>query len=149
MSDIFNVVDNMKNTFISYRFWAKNKNANKMLEIINKHYKTNIKKVENNKINENIFISTFKEFIWPDINNNYYSEKGKCYALKDHIGILSNGDVVPCCLDANATINLGNIFDTDLEIILNSDRVNNIIKGFRNNKKCEELCKHCNFLEKE
>ena len=149
MSDIFNVVDNMKNTFISYRFWAKNKNANDILEIINKHYKTNIKKVENNKIKENIFISTFKEFIWPDINNNYYSEKGKCYALKDHIGILSTGDVVPCCLDANATINLGNIFDTDLEIILNSDRVNNIIKGFRNNKKCEELCKHCNFLEKE
>lgn len=148
ISDIFNVVDNLKSTYISYRFWANNIESNKMLELINKHYNTNLKKIENNKLKDNVFISTFKEFIWPDLENSYYNEEGSCYALKDHIAILSNGDIVPCCLDTKADIKLGNIFEDDLNMVLNSDRVKNMISGFKCNKKNEELCKHCNFLKK-
>ena len=147
MDDIFSVVDKFKNTYISYRFWANNKESNNILNLINKHYNTNIKKIENDKIKDKVFISTFKEFIWPDLNNNYYNQEGTCYALKDHIGILSNGNIVPCCLDTKGDIRLGNIFEDDLEDILNSDRVIKIRDGFNCNKKVEELCKHCSFLD--
>lgn len=149
LNNIFKVVDKLNNTYISYRFWVNNKNSKELLDIINKHYNTSFKIEElkkDNKINDHIFINTYNEFIWPDLNNNYYSEEGKCYALRDHIGILVDGTVVPCCLDSKGIINLGNIYKDNLEDILNSDRVKKMLDGFKNNKKIEELCKKCNFL---
>lgn len=80
------------------------------------------------------------------MNNDYYSEKGTCYGLIDHIGILVDGTIIPCCLDSKGIINLGNIYNDNLKEILKKDRVNNIIKGFKGNKKLEELCKHCKFI---
>ena len=145
MNDIFDVVDNLENTYISYRIWVNNKYNEEIINILNNHYNTNIK--EKKKIKNNIFFSEFHEFIWPDLDNNYYNDKGKCYALKDHIGILSNGNIVPCCLDTKGIITLGNIYKDDLKKILNSTRVNRMINNFKNNKKCEELCKHCNFIQ--
>lgn len=145
MNDIFDVVDNLENTYISYRIWVNNKYNEQIINILNNHYNTNIK--EKKKIKNNIFFSEFHEFIWPDLDNNYYNDKGKCYALKDHIGILSNGNIVPCCLDTKGIITLGNIYNDDLKNILNSTRVNKMINNFKNNKKCEELCKHCNFIQ--
>jgi len=82
----------------------------------------------------------------PSLDNEFYSEEGKCYALKDHIGILVDGTVVPCCLDSLGNINLGNIFNEKLNDIINKDRYQTMINNFKNNKKCEELCKRCNFL---
>ncbi len=102
----------------------------------------------NIKINNHIFINNFHEFIWPDLDNDYYSKEGRCYALRDHIGILSDGTVVPCCLDTKGIINLGNIFTDSLEDILNSDRVMSILSGFKCGKKNEELCRHCYFIDK-
>ena len=98
-------------------------------------------------LSNRVFLNSFHEFIWPDFNNNFYSDKGKCYGLINHIGILSDGRIVPCCLDSNGDICLGNIFSDSLETILKSDRVNNMISNFKKNRKCETLCCHCNFLE--
>lgn len=146
MENIFSVVDKMNDTYISYRLWVKNKYNDEIIRILNNHYNTNIK--EKKKISNNIFFSEFHEFIWPDLDNNYYNEIGTCYALKDHIGILSNGNVIPCCLDSKGIITLGNIYNDDLNDILKSSRVENMKKGFNNNYKCEELCKHCSFIKK-
>ena len=95
-----------------------------------------------------MFINNFHEFIWPDLNNNTYDENGTCYGLIDHIGILVDGTIIPCCLDSRGDISLGNIYNDNLDEILESYRVKNIINNFKNNKKCEELCKHCKFIEK-
>jgi len=62
--------------------------------------------------------------------------------------VLVDGTIIPCCLDSMGIINLGNIYENNLDEILNSDRVVNMINNFKNNKKCEELCKHCKFIEK-
>ena len=70
---------------------------------------------------------------------------GKCYGLDTHIGILVDGTVVPCCLNGNGEINLGNIFIEDLEEILNISLVKNMINGFKNGKSICKLCKNCNF----
>ena len=96
----------------------------------------------------NVFVSIEKEFIWPSLENDYYNENGTCYALKDHIGILVNGDVVPCCLDTNGLINLGNIFNDNLKGIINSERYQKMLSGFKNQKKCELLCQKCHFLKR-
>ena len=83
-------------------------------------------------------------FQWPDLNsakkNNAF-----CHGLKTHIGILVDGTVVPCCLDGEGIINLGNIFEESLSNILNNNRTMNVIKGFENNKCVEELCSRCAF----
>ena len=63
----------------------------------------------------------------------------------DHI--LVNGDIVPCCLDVNGVINLGNIYNTNLEDVINSNRYRNMLNEFKNNKKCELLCQKCNYYD--
>jgi len=149
LDNIFDKMDTLKNTYISLRLWVKNKYNNEIINYINSRYNLNIEyDVKNYKINNHIFINNFHEFIWPDLNNNYYNAEGACYALIDHIGILSNGTIIPCCLDSKGIINLGNIYKDNLNEIFKTKRVEDMIKNFKNNKKCEELCKHCNFIEK-
>ena len=147
MNTIFNTVDKYSNTIISYRMWLDNPNKDVILNIINKHYNTDFKEFDNIRIIDNKYLGSFHEFTWPDLNNKYYNDEGSCYALKDHIGILSNGNIVPCCLDTKADIKLGNIFEDNLGNILNSNRVVKMQEGFKCNKKVEELCKHCSFLD--
>ncbi len=148
MNNIFEVIDELsKDTYISLRFWVDNKYNKEMIKYINDRYNTSVNLKENSKIKDNVFINIGSYFIWPSLDNEINSEFGTCYALKDHIGILSDGEVVPCCLDTFGVINLGNIFESNLDVIINSKRYNNMLNGFNNNKKCEELCKKCNFLE--
>ena len=152
INNIFDTIEILKeNTYISLRFWLKNKYTKDIINMINKKYKVNldINNLKNNStIVKNIFISINEEFIWPDLNNNYYSEEGTCYALKDHIGILVDGTIVPCCLDSKGIIKLGNIFNDSLKDIIKSDRYMRMLNGFKNNKKCELLCRKCKYLEK-
>lgn len=97
-------------------------------------------------LDNNIFLNKSKKFIWPDLNNKNIEEKGNCYALRDHIGILVDGTVIPCCLDSKGVINLGNILKDDLKEIIKSERYQNMLRGFKNKEKREELCKKCKFL---
>lgn len=150
MNDIFKVIDKLKeNTYISLRIWTNNKYNKKIIEIINKRYNKMIELEDikkNINLDHNIYLSFSKLFIWPDLDNNYYNEIGTCYALKDHIGILVDGTIVPCCLDSKGIIKLGNIFSDELDNILKQKRVLKMLDGFKNNKKEEELCKKCKFL---
>ena len=151
LDDIFNVIDNIRDkTFISLRLWVNNDKTAKILNYINNRYHTNIDKLDNNrkiKITNNLIIDTFHEFIWPDLNNKYYNEVGTCKGLIDHIGILSDGRIIPCCLDTLGTITLGNIYDDEIDLVLKSERAKRMIKGFKEHIKCEELCKHCSFIK--
>lgn len=150
MNDIFLSVENLKNTaYISYRIWVKNKYTEEILNILSEKYNIMIDetKSKNITLEKNVFLSFNEEFTWPDLKNEEAYETGKCYALKDHIGILVDGTVIPCCLDSKGTIKLGNIFKSNIEDIINGKRYQNMLKGFSNNKKCEELCKKCNFIK--
>jgi len=150
LDNIFNKIETLNNTYISLRLWVKNKYNNKIIDYINERYNLDIDyNIEQYTINDKLFINNFHEFIWPDLDNGYYNEEGTCYGLIDHIGVLADGTIIPCCLDSKGIINLGNIYMDNLKDILNSKRVLKMIEGFKNNKKCEELCKHCNFIEKK
>jgi MoaA/NifB/PqqE/SkfB family radical SAM enzyme len=148
LSNIFSVISSFTNTYVSLRLWILNDNL--ILKKISEYFNVDIPSdFDKFKLSNNIFLSKFHEFIWPDINNQYYNDSGKCYGLIDHIGILSDGSIVPCCLDSKGTIVLGNVFLDSLEDVLSSSRVSSMIDGFKRGYKCEELCRHCGFFNEE
>lgn len=149
LNHIFEVVNTLENTYISYRLWVDSNETDEILKKLNEKYDTSLSKKDlkrNNKLKENIYLNKEEEFIWPSMNNNYYNENGKCYGLIDHIGVLVDGTIVPCCLDTLGIINLGNIFKDDLSSLKENKLGNEMINGFKNNKKVHELCKKCKFL---
>jgi radical SAM protein with 4Fe4S-binding SPASM domain len=72
-------------------------------------------------------------------------ESGFCLGLRDQAAILTDGTVVPCCLDSEGSIKLGNIFEDGFEYILNGERARNLYEGFSNRKAVEELCMKCSY----
>ena len=100
------------------------------------------------RIGERVYIEYGDKFDWPTLESDDTNEKIFCYGLRRQIAILADGTVVPCCLDNNGTINLGNIFEKNLEEIINSERAQKIYNGFSNRNACEELCKRCSFVRK-
>lgn len=153
LSDIFNSIEELKNnTYISLRMWVLGDNTEEILNYINNKYNTDIKYYEGYQstvLEDNVFLAFNKEFEWPNMNKDIISDKGYCYALKDHIGILVDGTVVPCCLDSEGIIKLGNIYTESLDDIIKSKRYQDMYEGFKRKEKCEELCKRCNFIDKK
>lgn len=97
------------------------------------------------KLRNRVYLNTAEKFQWPDMNIEPINETGFCYGLRDQLGILVNGTVVPCCLDSEGNIPLGNIFETPLGEILEGKRAKDIYEGFSNRCVVEELCKRCGY----
>lgn len=96
---------------------------------------------------KNALLVVKNSFIWAGFAPKNERKNHKCYALREQVGILSNGVVVPCCIDTQGIINLGNIFATPLKQILSSNQAQNIIAGFEVGEVRENLCKTCGFWE--
>lgn len=149
LEDIYKyILLNKNKTYINLRLWANSKYKSKILDFLQEKFQVNIDENLNNiKLDNNVYLNFDNEFIWPDDNNENIIYQGKCYALSKHIAILSDGSIVPCCLDGNAKLLLGNIFVDSFEKIVNSDNFinlkNELAKGIRKN----ELCQKCNFLD--
>lgn len=86
-------------------------------------------------------------FEWPSLDNPLYGD-GICQGLDSHFGILSNGVVVPCCLDAQGVITLGDISKEPLEKILHAHKTKKIIDGFKKGIAVEELCQKCSYKKR-
>lgn len=95
-------------------------------------------------LSERIYLESAEKFIWPDkeapTQNVHF-----CMGLRDHIGVLCDGSVVPCCLDADGEITLGNLFTENLQDIISSPRAKAIVKGFSENCCSENLCSRCQY----
>ncbi len=87
-------------------------------------------------------------FVWPDMGATDEGDAVFCQGLNDHFGILVDGTVVPCCLDHEGDIPLGNIFDTGIEEILSSEKALAIKNGFQNKKAVQELCRKCSYARR-
>ena len=98
------------------------------------------------KLADYLYIENDNMFEWPDLQHATYGEEEVfCYALRNQIGVLVDGSVVPCCLDHNGDISLGNLFDQSLEQILVSPRAMDIYQGFTNHIAVEPLCQRCGY----
>ncbi|WP_411681425.1 radical SAM/SPASM domain-containing protein [Clostridium thailandense] len=100
------------------------------------------------KLRNNVYLNMAEKFEWPDINKINTDDKVFCYGLRDQMGILVDGTVVPCCLDSESNIPLGNIFETSMDKILNSERAKNLYDGFSRRRAVEELCKRCAYVKR-
>jgi radical SAM protein with 4Fe4S-binding SPASM domain len=104
---------------------------------------------KNLKLKERVYLNMAEKFSWPDINLSLLSEEVFCHGLRDQMGILLDGTVVPCCLDSEGKIPLGNIFTESLEDILKSERARNIYDGFSSRRAVEDLCKRCGYAKRK
>ncbi len=91
------------------------------------------------------YLSFDHEFQWPSLIAQDFGPAGTCRGLKDHLAILCDGTVVPCCLDGDGVIPLGNIFQTPLGDILDSPRARAMLTAFQSHSICEPLCRRCGY----
>ena len=97
------------------------------------------------KLKDKVYLNMAEKFEWPNINLDSSQEKVFCYGLRNQVGILVDGTVVPCCLDSEGTIELGNIFNTSFTNIIEGKRASDIYNGFSKRMAVEELCKKCGY----
>ncbi|WP_257117008.1 radical SAM/SPASM domain-containing protein [Aliarcobacter cibarius] len=153
--------ENKHEYFINFRIWNLNNEKtafdfnSKTFDKLNSFFdsKLNINEIyetkpKNIRVDRKIFINFDEYFSWPSLKNEVVSLKGFCYGLSSHFGILANGTVVPCCLDLDANINLGNIHEFSIKEILESPKAKQMIQGFKNNILIEELCQKCEYRKR-
>lgn len=99
-------------------------------------------------IKNRLYLHFDTEFTWPALDLPMLGTTGTCYGLSSHFGVLVDGTVVPCCLDKEGSIPLGNIQDAPLSDILGGARAQAILKGFRERRLVESLCQRCQYIER-
>lgn len=166
ISDILSFVKEVRensNVLISLRLWNLDESSldtnvrkknNELLEIIEKEFNLSFKIQEivtparGIKIAEGVFLNQDYKFQWPDLKEKEDHGGGFCYGLRNQIAILVDGTVVPCCLDGEGVINLGNVKYTQFSELLQSERINTIIDGFSRMEVVEELCRKCGYRKR-
>lgn len=141
--------------YVNLRLWnvdAESMDNEEIFQEVEKFYDIEIKRsvdvgnIKSKRIWNRVYLHFDSRFEWPDMELPYQGDTGRCHGILNHIGIHANGVVVPCCLDKEAQINLGNCLEQDLNEILSSDRATAMKIGFESNKRVEDLCKHCSYI---
>jgi len=143
--------------FINLRLWNLNEELSeksfnqKLINIFSKYFKIelNLEEIYRNKpktirLSSKILLHFDTYFEWPSLTNPIYGD-GKCLGLDSHIGILADGRVVPCCLDGDGIMELGNLHEQTLKNILNSSKAIFIKSSFNKGIAVEELCQKCRY----
>ena len=97
------------------------------------------------RVGQKVYLEYGDKFDWPDLTAADHGDRVFCYGLRDQLGVLCDGTVVPCCLDHEGDIALGNLFREDLGDILETERAKAIYSGFSQGKAAEELCRKCGY----
>ena len=143
---------NEKGILISLRLWnngfdgGRNQTA---LDVLRENLPGEwVENTRGYRIRDRLFLEWGDRFAWPDKDAPDGGDALFCHGLKDHFGILSDGTVVPCCLDSEGIIALGNVFREELTDILSSPRARAMVEGFRCRKATEDLCRRCGYARK-
>lgn len=141
--------------YIALRLWnlGSGTDNSKILEELHNAFSepwVDIRGGKSQRLADKIFLEWGEEFDWPDPSCEACDADADmfCYGLRDQIGILVDGTVVPCCLDADGNLALGNIFNDDIEVILASDKAKSIYNGFTRRRALESLCRKCGYARR-
>lgn len=137
---------------VVYRLWNNGgedaQNAN-ILDTMHRFYPNEWVQERNGiRIADRTYLEYGDKFDWPDLSATEGNNHVFCYGLRDQLGILCDGTVVPCCLDHEGDIALGNLFTQSMEEILESPRAKAIYDGFSQRKATEELCRKCGYARR-
>ncbi|MGH1427824.1 MAG: radical SAM/SPASM domain-containing protein [Arenicella sp.] len=100
------------------------------------------------RIRDRLYLHFDTEFVWPSLDLPVLGEQGSCYGLSSHFGVLADGSIVPCCLDKEAAIPLGNVHEQKIIDVLGARKAQDIIKGFKQKQLIEPLCQRCQYIER-
>lgn len=100
------------------------------------------------RLADRVFLEWGEKFDWPDLQTPDRGETCFCYGLRDQVAVLSDGTVVPCCLDREGAMALGNLYETPLEELLETPRAKAIYDGFSRREAVEPLCRTCGFARR-
>lgn len=146
--------------YINYRLWnlaeargQDDRNIDFLTRIEQRFGKTlprqfDVKSTKSIPIKGRLYLHYDTEFIWPSLQLPVLGNIGTCYGLSTHFGVLMDGTVVPCCLDKEGNIPLGNIKEHNVSDILANPRSQAILQGFRDRKLKENLCQRCQYIER-
>lgn len=146
--------------FINYRLWnlatpqgtlSENRDLLDRIENnfgISLQGTVDVRKNKKVPIQKRLSLHLDTEFDWPDLKRPALGERGTCYGLRNHFGVLADGTVVPCCLDKDGTIALGNLATETISAILQSPRAQQMAQGFRDRKLVEDLCRRCPYISR-
>lgn len=162
ITDFINTAHSQSNIICSLRLWnmdseeltGSNKLNHDIINFLEEKLELNISireaLQERNGIilKRNIYLNMAEKFEWPDKERDLANPETFCYGLRDQIGVLVDGTVVPCCLDSEGHIALGNIFEKSLEEIIASERSQKLYYGFSNRRAVEKLCQSCSYAKR-
>lgn len=100
------------------------------------------------RLAKGVFVSFGERFDWPDAQAADRGALGRCRALSDQLAVLSDGTVVPCCLDHEGTLALGNLLRQDLPEILSAPLARTVREGFEKGIRAAPLCRRCGYAER-
>ena len=140
---------------IALRLWNLGSGADNtaILDFLHKAFPDEWKDIrggQSQRLAEKIFLEWGERFDWPDPQAPECDSNADlfCYGLRDQIGILCDGRVVPCCLDADGNLTLGNLFESELDEILASPRARAIYDGFTRRRGVESMCRRCGYARR-
>ena len=100
------------------------------------------------KLAERVYLEPGERFDWPDLTAADRGEPCFCYGLRDQVGVLVDGTVVPCCLDHEGDVPLGNLFEQELGEIMSTEKARSIFNGFSRRQATEPLCRRCGYARR-
>ena len=100
------------------------------------------------KLAERVYLEPGERFDWPDLTAADRGEPCFCYGLRDQVGVLVDGTVVPCCLDHEGDVPLGNLFEQELNDIMSTEKARTIYTGFSQRQAMEALCRRCGYARR-
>lgn len=137
---------------VCYRLWnggGENAKNEDILSVMKTYYTADwVKERQGTRIGQRIYLEYGDKFDWPDLSATDGGDRVFCYGLKDQIGVLCDGTVVPCCLDHEGDISLGNLFTENLDKILANPKTQQICDGFAKGKAVQELCRKCGYARR-
>ena len=137
---------------VVYRLWnqgGEDAQNNHILDTMHHFFPTEWVQERNGiRIADRTYLEYGDKFDWPDLTATEGSNRVFCYGLRDQLGILCDGTVVPCCLDHDGDLALGNLLVQSMDEILDSPRAKAIYEGFSNREASEELCRKCGYARR-